>query len=74
MEFPVRDRIAWELHRRLQDRSLLVAREWRRADLAVVRERIQLLKENSNNPELTGDERATPSLRRIPVERADNAR
>ena len=38
VEFPVRDRFAWELHRRLEDRSLLVAREWRRADLAVVRE------------------------------------
>ena len=38
VELPVRDRFAWELHRRLEDRSLLVAREWRRADLAVVRE------------------------------------
>jgi hypothetical protein len=38
VEFPVRDRLAWELHRGLEDRSLLVAREWRRADMAVVRE------------------------------------
>lgn len=38
VEFPVRDRFAWELHRRLKDRSLLVAREWKRADIAVVRE------------------------------------
>jgi hypothetical protein len=38
VEFPVRDRFAWELHRRLEDRSLLVAREWKRADMAVVRE------------------------------------
>jgi hypothetical protein len=38
VELPVRDRFAWELHRRLKDRSLLVAREWRRADLAVVRD------------------------------------
>ena len=38
VELPVRDRFAWELHRRLEDRSLLVAREWRRVDLAVVRE------------------------------------
>jgi hypothetical protein len=27
VEFPVRDRFAWELHRRLEDCSLLVARE-----------------------------------------------
>jgi hypothetical protein len=32
VEFPVRDRFAWELHRRLEDRSHLVAREWKRAD------------------------------------------
>ena len=38
VEFPVRDRFAWELHRRIEDPSLLVAREWKRADMAVVRE------------------------------------
>jgi len=38
MEFPVRDRFAWALHQLLEDRSLLVAREWKRADMAVVRE------------------------------------
>ncbi|MFZ4434796.1 MAG: hypothetical protein ACOYOQ_16520 [Microthrixaceae bacterium] len=34
-EGPVRDRLAWELHRRLGD-GYRVAREWRRADLAVL--------------------------------------
>jgi hypothetical protein len=38
VEFPVRDRLAWELHQKLEDPSLLVAREWKRADVAVVRE------------------------------------
>ena len=36
VELPVRDRFAWRLHRRLEPHGLTVAREWKRADLAVL--------------------------------------
>lgn len=36
VESPVRDRLAWGLHQRLADTGLRVAREWRRADIAVL--------------------------------------
>jgi hypothetical protein len=35
VELPIRDRLAWAIHRALEDR-FHVAREWRRADLAVL--------------------------------------
>ena len=37
IELPVRDRLAWRLHKRLGTQGLVVAREWRRADLAILR-------------------------------------
>jgi len=36
VEFPIRDRLAFRLHRRLGDAACLVAREWHRTDLAVL--------------------------------------
>ena len=40
----------------------------------VARERIHLLKDNSNNPELTGDARHAVPTKNSRVERADNPR
>ena len=36
-EAQVRDRLAYQLHQQLADRDLMVAREWKRTDLAILR-------------------------------------
>lgn len=38
IEHPVRDRLAWALHCRLEPMGYVVAREWSRADLAILRD------------------------------------
>ncbi len=38
IEFPIRDKLAYQLHRQLAPKGLSVAREWRRTDLAVLRD------------------------------------